>query len=351
MPTQMNRYDVLLSCPSDIQQHMYIIEGIIVYVNRIFEPRGFYFCLKNWSRDVLIGTGTPQDEINLQIVNDTDAIIALFGAKLGTPTLNNESGTIEEITVCAEKHKQVFVLFSKNVDANTNTKELKKVQDFKKKYKGIYKEFESEPDLESKIREQLILYGNKLTQTVALYNERNEKYMTNNPRIENIIVAQNSIFISGTGMSFIHYNRNELIKINKNVKIIFAISNYDNEHILWYMKYFFGKNEEHRQKSKALFNETIETLKDSGHKVEIIYIDVFVPTAYVAVDYKENEENKHSFISAKHYLINGIGESTEYFNLLVKPKDDIYQKYRNQILLIENNKGKLAERFSNLKKQ
>src|SRR5438445_2225299 len=54
----------------------------------------------------------PQEAINRQIVDDCDMVVGIFWAKLGTPTGEADSGTLEEIERAAKAGKPVMLYFS-----------------------------------------------------------------------------------------------------------------------------------------------------------------------------------------------------------------------------------------------
>lgn len=56
--------------------------------------------------------GRPQGFVNVQIADSCDFAIAVFGIRVGTPTGEAQSGTIEEIERLRSKRKQVALYFS-----------------------------------------------------------------------------------------------------------------------------------------------------------------------------------------------------------------------------------------------
>ena len=56
--------------------------------------------------------GSPQEILNSQIVDDCDLGIAVFWSKLGTPTDDHPSGSVEEIHQLVERGARVMVYFS-----------------------------------------------------------------------------------------------------------------------------------------------------------------------------------------------------------------------------------------------
>ena len=56
---------------------------------------------------------TPQDNITEAILDSSDMLIGIFKIKLGTPTKNYPSGTVEEIERSIKKGNLFFYIFSK----------------------------------------------------------------------------------------------------------------------------------------------------------------------------------------------------------------------------------------------
>jgi len=54
----------------------------------------------------------PQEAINRRIVDDCDMLVGIFWTKLGTPTGEADSGTLEEIERVAKAGKPVMLYFS-----------------------------------------------------------------------------------------------------------------------------------------------------------------------------------------------------------------------------------------------
>jgi hypothetical protein len=164
--------------------------------------------------------------------------------------------------------------------------------------------------------------------------------------------AKNSIFISGTDMTFLHAEteRNRYVALaNNGVKIIFAISELENEYINTYLERFFNKPRGRRKANDALITDYINQiknriLKSNKDNLRLIPLDVFIPTAYVAVDYDNKSE--HSVIYAKHYILDKDGNKTNCFWLFVYPGTSLYDEYLEQVHTIINYNGKLAARFS-----
>lgn len=149
----LKKYTILLSAPSDVDVYLKNVQKAITkYNQQLGFDTGIIFETKHWKEDVYPDYGSSaQDIINKQIVEKSEIVIALFGARIGTPTDKFESGTIEEIVKISEMGGKVLTFFAtgKLVDIGSmDPVQLAKVQAFKKKYFGLYNEFSSVKKLE-----------------------------------------------------------------------------------------------------------------------------------------------------------------------------------------------------------
>lgn len=164
MPKRITVYDVLISCPSDVGEYIDSIKrGVYRFNSTHGEYRGIILRTKYWKDDYFAQSGgKAQELLNQQIVETSDLAIAVFWTKFGEPTAHFASGTEEEIETMILKGKQVFLYFlDKPVSPSMmNSREYKKIANFKKKYrdKGIYSIVKDERELESRIEDGLIRY-------------------------------------------------------------------------------------------------------------------------------------------------------------------------------------------------
>lgn len=137
--------NVLIASPSDVEVERNDVEMAIYDWNRRYSKQlNIVLLPRRWEKDVVPayrGDNT-QEIINEQIVNDSDVLVGIFWTKLGTPTLNHSSGTLEEINQFIEAGKSVLLYFlDKPVPRNnTNYPEMQRVDEFKKNYatRGIF---------------------------------------------------------------------------------------------------------------------------------------------------------------------------------------------------------------------
>lgn len=185
----MKKCTILLSAPSDMNTYIKNIKNALGCFNGDFADKyGIYFVQKNWKESTYPSFGEEaQTTINKQIVDNCDMIVALFGTRLGTPTKDHESGTIEEIIKIHNAGGNVLTYFftGKAQVTNIDTEQLNKLRDFKATYSGLYKEFISGKDLENKLLISLKLLAKELTKKevgkltlASFYNKKQEKKLS-----------------------------------------------------------------------------------------------------------------------------------------------------------------------------
>ncbi len=144
MPKKINVYDLLISCPSDVEEYVDMLEKVVIHFNNFFgRSNDIIVRTRHWSRDSYSEFGSdPQELLNKQIVDSSDMTLGVFWTRFGTPTENYGSGTEEEIERMLKMRKQLFLFFlDKPVPPSTlNPKQYKKIQAFMDKHKeeGIY---------------------------------------------------------------------------------------------------------------------------------------------------------------------------------------------------------------------
>lgn len=143
---------VLITSPSDVPKS--IIENVIESINdwnKInSESRRIMLKPVRWETDVYasLNNKEPQHIINTQIVSASDILIGVFWTRIGTPTENYESGSVEEIEKHIGRQKPAMLYFLRKkvpLDLLNNDEsklQLKKLEAFKRKWSrnGIYKD-------------------------------------------------------------------------------------------------------------------------------------------------------------------------------------------------------------------
>jgi nucleoside 2-deoxyribosyltransferase len=102
-----------------------------------------------------------QDVVNKQIVDNCDMAIALFWDRIGSPTKDYDSGTIEEIERMIDQNKLVMLYFSDMPlkPSQTNPVNLSKVQEYQKHFwgRGLCGDFSSADELDRKLKNDLLV--------------------------------------------------------------------------------------------------------------------------------------------------------------------------------------------------
>src|SRR6266446_5603639 len=99
MPYDSRVYRVLIASPSDVIEEREIAIRVIQDWNNLnSHTRRLVILPLRWETHAAPEYNIrPQEAINRQIVDDCDLLIGVFWTKLGTPTGDADSGTLEEI--------------------------------------------------------------------------------------------------------------------------------------------------------------------------------------------------------------------------------------------------------------
>lgn len=96
----------------------------------------------------------PQGILNEELVSRADFVVAMIWQKLGTPTRDFRSGTLEEIERAMARGIPVHILFkTADVSIHTNPEDLRGVHDYQRslKERALYSEFVTLADLERRV--------------------------------------------------------------------------------------------------------------------------------------------------------------------------------------------------------
>lgn len=113
-------YNVMIGAPSDITDEIKVVETIINEWNQLHSQKEKMVMLPlYWKHSSYPTTGTrPQESLDDQLVAKSDLLISLFGTRIGSPTGDELSGTIEEINLHVKSGKPVMVFFRNSADAS-----------------------------------------------------------------------------------------------------------------------------------------------------------------------------------------------------------------------------------------
>ncbi|WP_192497466.1 DUF4062 domain-containing protein [Corynebacterium sp. 321] len=147
---------VLIASPTDVSEARDAVESALHSWNRRYATtRNIILLPWRWESDSVPILGDhPQSIINEQGVDGADIVVALFGSRLGSPTPEAVSGTVEEIERAVSSGKPVHLYFSTAcVPRDVDISQLDAINRFRQEIsnRGLLGEFNSIHDLEDKI--------------------------------------------------------------------------------------------------------------------------------------------------------------------------------------------------------
>lgn len=175
MKRGFTHYYYLISCPSDVQEELEIVLNVIDEINMtVGEDNRINIKCLYWKNNARPDSGdNGQNIINKQLLNRADGVIALFWTKFGTPTAEYGSGTEEEIEKSILQGKNVMLYFS-NKPINPDRIDYQqyiRVIEFKKRYSGLFSEYDSLDDFRKKFNRHMLDLISKLIEKENVYSQ------------------------------------------------------------------------------------------------------------------------------------------------------------------------------------
>jgi len=168
MPKEILEYKCLLISPGDVQKERDALSDSVTRWNaQIGDTLGARVELIRWEiHSAPDMSAPPQKVLNSQIVEDCDFAVAVFWYRLGTPTEDYDSGSIEEIEKIRESGKRVLIYFSSQAvpQGTLDIEQFRRLQEIKSKYQqegllGAYSDIEN-------LKQQFVLH---LTKVIAAF--------------------------------------------------------------------------------------------------------------------------------------------------------------------------------------
>lgn len=144
--------------------------------------------------------GHPQTILNKKIIARSDLLVAVFHSRLGTPTINASSGTVEEIQefIATKGPGRVLLYFCKRpYPHDIDPAELMRLNAFKKSMesKGLFKQFETTTEFEADLYRHLDVKAHDLlanllpppAKTADTITERDNKELPADKRLHKLI--------------------------------------------------------------------------------------------------------------------------------------------------------------------
>ena len=107
-------FNVMIASPADVTSELEIARNVVHEWNVVHAERSGCVLLPiHWESHAapLMG-GRPQAVINRQVLSNADLLVAVFWTRIGSPTGQAPSGTVEEIQEHIEADKPVMIYFS-----------------------------------------------------------------------------------------------------------------------------------------------------------------------------------------------------------------------------------------------
>ncbi|MGI9102514.1 MAG: hypothetical protein ACR2IF_08725 [Terriglobales bacterium] len=127
--------NILLASPSDVSDERdAVTQATHAWNASHTRATGILLNPMRWETHTYPASGDrPQAIVNRQIVEEGDILIGIFGTRLGTPTGEAESGTIEEIEKFRRAGKYVALYFSTaNIPRDTDQEQLRKLETYQR---------------------------------------------------------------------------------------------------------------------------------------------------------------------------------------------------------------------------
>lgn len=160
-------YKVMIASPRDVVSERSIVRDVLTEWNIInADSRKTILLPVGWETHVSPAMGNrPQAIVNKQILEDCDLLVGVFWTRLGTPTDDYASGTVEEIEEHIKSGKPVMLYFSAApvVIGSVDLVQYEELMKFKEACKatGIFETYVDLNDFRTKFYRQLQLKLNQ----------------------------------------------------------------------------------------------------------------------------------------------------------------------------------------------
>ncbi len=154
---------LLLAAPGDVPpaDRKVILDTVNTWNVREGEPHGVAIVVMHWSDHTAAQYGIrPQESINRQLVDRCDVLLALFWHRLGSPTGEAASGTVEELEHAVAAGKYVALLKCQRPAAPTDidTEQLEELRRFldHNRMSALVKDYSDEATLAREVESVLL---------------------------------------------------------------------------------------------------------------------------------------------------------------------------------------------------
>lgn len=180
MPRNEIILNVFVASPSDVHDERKALDSIVQELNKTWSKSlNLRLDLLKWETDTHPSFGEySQGVINKQIADEYDIFIAIFWSKIGTPTPNADSGTLEEFDRAYAKFKsglpiEIMVYFKDQAipPSKMDATQLLKINELKTNLGekgGLYWAFETTEEFTSLLRAHLSKVAQKWSKALQI---------------------------------------------------------------------------------------------------------------------------------------------------------------------------------------
>jgi hypothetical protein len=172
-------FRVLIASPSDVEEERDAVVSVIQAWNDLHSrSREIVLLPLRWETHTAPEFGTRlQDVINRAIVDDCDLVVGIFWTRIGSPSGEADSGTIEEIERASSANKPVMLYFSR-AEINPHDidmEQLRRLKLFEDRVKqnSLVETYKSKNQFRDKFSQQLEI---KIKEIERLSNSRAKQF-------------------------------------------------------------------------------------------------------------------------------------------------------------------------------
>jgi hypothetical protein len=172
-------YKVLVAGPGDvIRERKAVTEAINTWTRRHGDQTGVIMQAVSSEQARPDMSADPQAVINRQLGENRDAVIAVFGKRIGTATPRAISGTVEEIEEAIGEGKDVMVYFSSGPISRDGLDlvQLAKLEEFRRSLqsRGLLGSYKSLPHLKTQLDDHITRLGYEVQQRTSPELDRDQ---------------------------------------------------------------------------------------------------------------------------------------------------------------------------------
>lgn len=285
-------YRILIASPSDVEEERDIVVRAIQDWNDLHSyNRKVVLLPLRWETHTAPEYGIrPQAVINRSIVDDCDLVVGIFWTRLGSPTGEADSGTLEEIDRAGKAGKQIMLYFSK-VSIDPDELDIEQVQKLKE-YKTA-------------------TYPNALVEAYRTRNDFRDKFMRHLEMKVRDLQRNDSTSLPPLELSFVSEKDSELVGDSTKVSLVRPqISDFKEvTSALGKDKAAAFRSRLERQVRKLLTVPMILAIRNSGTStIRDTYVEVLLAPSSSDIKISNRSVTEEDVLLARYY---GKGESDD----------------------------------------